>query len=76
MLLVVKFGFQFVCLHLRCVQIDVARLIDHCRQAIAGYKVPKAVTFRDEPLPLSGAGKVLKTELRKPFWEGRERQVN
>ena len=27
-------------------------------------------------VPLSGAGKVLKTELRKPFWEGRERQVN
>ncbi len=51
-------------------------LIDHCRQSIAGYKVPKAVTFRDEPLPLSGAGKVLKTELRKPYWEGRDRQVN
>jgi long-chain acyl-CoA synthetase len=51
-------------------------LIDHCRQQIAGYKLPKAITFRDEPLPLSGAGKVLKTELRKPFWAGRERQVN
>jgi long-chain acyl-CoA synthetase len=51
-------------------------LIAHCRELIAGYKLPKSVSFRDEPLPLSGAGKVLKTELRKPYWEGRDRQVN
>jgi acyl-CoA synthetase (AMP-forming)/AMP-acid ligase II len=51
-------------------------LIVHCRELIAGYKLPKGVTFREEPLPLSGAGKVLKTELRKPFWEGLDRQVN
>jgi acyl-CoA synthetase (AMP-forming)/AMP-acid ligase II len=51
-------------------------LITHCRELIAGYKLPKSVTFRGEPLPLSGAGKVLKTDLRKPFWEGRDRQVN
>ena len=50
-------------------------LIAHCRAQIAGYKLPKSVTFREEPLPLSGAGKVLKTELRKPFWEGQDRQV-
>lgn len=51
-------------------------IISHCRERIAGYKLPKSVSFRDEPLPLSGAGKVLKTELRKPYWEGRDRQVN
>ncbi len=51
-------------------------LITHCRERIAGYKLPKSVTFRDEPLPLSGAGKVLKTDLRKPYWEGLDRQVN
>ena len=51
-------------------------LIAHCRELIAGYKLPKGITFREEPLPLSGAGKVLKTELRKPYWEGRDRQVN
>jgi len=51
-------------------------LLAHCKERIAGYKLPKDITFRTEPLPLSGAGKVLKTELRKPFWEGRERQVN
>ena len=51
-------------------------LIDHSRELIAGYKLPKSISFRTEPMPLSGAGKVLKTELRKPFWEGRDRQVN
>ena len=51
-------------------------LIQHCRALIAGYKLPKSVSFREEAMPLSGAGKVLKTELRKPYWEGRERQVN
>ena len=45
------------------------------RDRIAGYKVPKSVEFRDTPLPLSGAMKVLKRELRAPFWEGRERMV-
>jgi long-chain acyl-CoA synthetase len=51
-------------------------LIDHCRGLIAGYKVPKSVTFREEPLPLSGAMKVLKRELRAPYWEGKDRGVN
>ena len=51
-------------------------LIAHCHALIAGYKAPRSVTFRAEPLPLSGAGKILKTELRKPFWEGRDRAVN
>jgi long-chain acyl-CoA synthetase len=53
-----------------------AELIAHSREWIAGYKVPKSVSFRAEPLPLSGAMKVLKRELRAPFWEGRERLVN
>ena len=51
-------------------------LIEHARGLIAGYKAPKSVEFRTEPLPLSGAMKVLKRELRKPFWEGRDRAVN
>ncbi|MEJ8812447.1 long-chain-fatty-acid--CoA ligase [Variovorax ureilyticus] len=49
-------------------------LVAHCKTLIAGYKCPRSVEFRDA-LPLSGAGKVLKTELRKPFWEGLARQV-
>ena len=45
------------------------------RERIAGYKVPKAIEFRQEPLPLSAAMKVLKRELRAPYWEGRDRAV-
>jgi long-chain acyl-CoA synthetase len=51
-------------------------IIDHAREWIAGYKVPKSVEFRSDPLPLSGAMKVLKRELRDPFWAGRGRAVN
>ncbi|MNO43815.1 Long-chain-fatty-acid--CoA ligase [compost metagenome] len=47
----------------------------HCRESIAGYKCPKSVEFRSE-LPLSGAGKVLKRELREGFWAGRHHAVN
>jgi acyl-CoA synthetase (AMP-forming)/AMP-acid ligase II len=49
-------------------------LIAHCKALIAGYKCPRSVAFVDA-LPLSGAGKVLKTKLREPFWQGRERGV-
>ncbi len=52
-----------------------SEIIAHTRDFIAGYKVPKSVDFRAEPLPLSGAMKVLKRELRAPYWEGRERSV-
>lgn len=48
---------------------------DHCHTLIAGYKCPRSVEFRTDPFPLSGANKVLKTELRKPFWEGKDRQI-
>ena len=51
-------------------------IIAHCRTLIAGYKCPKSVVFQDTPLPKSGAGKILKTELRKPYWEGKEKAVN
>ncbi|MEX0874459.1 MAG: long-chain-fatty-acid--CoA ligase [Actinomycetota bacterium] len=51
-------------------------IIAHTRDWIAGYKVPRSVEFRAEPLPLSGAMKVLKRDLRAPYWEGKERKVN
>ena len=55
--------------------VEVDELIAHTRQHIAGYKVPKSIDFRDEPLPLSGAMKVLKRELRAPYWEGQDRSI-
>jgi len=51
-------------------------LIAHCHTLIANYKCPRSLEIREEPLPLSGAGKILKAELRKPFWEGREKRVS
>ena len=52
-----------------------ADIIEHCRSRIAGYKVPRSVAFSGEPLPKSGPGKVLKRELRAPFWAGHETQI-
>jgi long-chain acyl-CoA synthetase len=43
-------------------------LIEHCRRLIAGYKLPRSIEIRTEPLPKSGAGKILKRELRDRFW--------
>ena len=54
---------------------DEAEILAHCRTQIGGYKCPRSASFTDQPLPLSGAGKILKTELRKPFWEGTSRNV-
>jgi long-chain acyl-CoA synthetase len=51
-------------------------VIAHCHTQIAGYKCPRSVEFRDTPLPLSGAGKILKRELREPFWRAYEKGVN
>jgi acyl-CoA synthetase (AMP-forming)/AMP-acid ligase II len=47
---------------------------DHCKSLIANYKCPRNVEFVGA-LPMSGAGKILKTKLRAPYWEGRKRRV-
>lgn len=52
-----------------------AEIIDFARARIAGYKLPKSVDFIAE-VPRNAAGKVLKRELRAPYWAGRERAVN
>lgn len=57
-------------------EVSADAVVAHCRGLIAGYKVPRSVEVRGESLPLSGAGKVLKTVLREPFWRGRAKQVS
>ena len=57
------------------VEVSAEEIIQFCKDRIAGYKCPRSVDIRDEPLPLSGAGKILKRELRAPFWEKAERGV-
>jgi acyl-CoA synthetase (AMP-forming)/AMP-acid ligase II len=44
------------------------------RQHLAGYKIPRSVEFTDE-LPRTGSGKILKRQLRAPYWEGRVAKV-
>jgi long-chain acyl-CoA synthetase len=50
-------------------------LIEHCRARVARYKCPTSVEFRDA-LPRNPSGKILKRELREPYWAGRQRRVN
>lgn len=50
-------------------------LIALCREQLAGYKCVRSVTFTEEPFPVSAANKVLKRELRKPYWEKQGRSI-
>jgi long-chain acyl-CoA synthetase len=50
-------------------------IIAHCKTRIAGFKCPQTIEVR-EAMPLSQANKILKTDLRRPHWEGRARAVN
>ncbi len=45
------------------------------REKLAGFKVPKRIEFREQ-LPKGGTGKILKGELREPFWRGMEKRVH
>jgi acyl-CoA synthetase (AMP-forming)/AMP-acid ligase II len=49
-------------------------LLDFCRGRLTGFKVPKTIEFRDI-LPKGGTGKILKRELREPYWQGQARRV-
>jgi long-chain acyl-CoA synthetase len=49
-------------------------IIDFCRTRVADYKRPRSVDFVDE-VPRNPSGKLLKREIRAPYWEGRERRV-
>jgi len=58
------------------VALDSEAITAHCRNQLANYKLPRSFEFRAEPLPLSGAGKVLKRELREPHWDGLDKGVS
>ena len=49
-------------------------VVAHCREHLAAYKTPRSVTFSPE-LPKTGSGKILKRDLRAPFWAGRTSRV-
>ena len=56
-------------------RLDEADLIAHAREHIAGYKCPKSVDFITQ-LPRNPSGKILRRELRAPYWEGKDKAVN
>ena len=49
-------------------------VVGFAREHLASYKIPRSVTFEDE-LPKTGSGKILKRELRAPYWAGRTSNV-
>jgi acyl-CoA synthetase (AMP-forming)/AMP-acid ligase II len=49
-------------------------IVAFAREHLAGYKLPRSVSFGDE-IPRNASGKILKKVLREPFWAGRERRV-
>lgn len=50
-------------------------VIAYAKEQIAGFKCPKSIDFI-EALPRNPSGKILRRELRAPYWEGKERAVN
>jgi acyl-CoA synthetase (AMP-forming)/AMP-acid ligase II len=51
-----------------------AVILAHAREHLAGYKVPRSIAWMDE-LPKTGSGKILKRELRAPYWADRTANV-
>jgi acyl-CoA synthetase (AMP-forming)/AMP-acid ligase II len=55
-------------------ELALDELIEFCRERIAGYKIPRQMQIIAE-MPRNPSGKILKKDLRKPFWEGIERGI-
>ncbi len=55
-------------------RLDADAVREWLHQRIAGYKVPRVVTFHDN-LPREDTGKIFKRRLREPYWQGRSRRV-
>ena len=55
--------------------LEESEIISYARTQIAAYKCPRTIDFVSE-LPRNPSGKILRRELRDPYWEGKERQVS
>jgi long-chain acyl-CoA synthetase len=55
-------------------KITAEEILDYCKENLAGYKRPRTVELVDE-FPRTATGKILKRILRKPYWEGQERNI-
>jgi acyl-CoA synthetase (AMP-forming)/AMP-acid ligase II len=54
---------------------SAGEIVEYARERIAAYKVPRSVDFADA-LPRNPSGKILKRELREPYWKGQTRRVH
>jgi long-chain acyl-CoA synthetase len=52
-------------------RLDASAIIGHCRNLIGAFKLPRSIQFRDEPMPLSGVSKILKSALRDAYLAAR-----
>jgi acyl-CoA synthetase (AMP-forming)/AMP-acid ligase II len=55
-------------------QLSEADVLAYGREHLAGYKIPRSVSFAEE-IPRNASGKILKKVLREPFWAGRDKRV-
>ena len=55
--------------------VDEETIFSFCRKNLARYKCPTSIDWMDV-IPRNPSGKILKVELRKPYWEGRDRNVS
>lgn len=55
-------------------EVEAREVIDFCREHLASYKCPRTVDFTDV-LPRNASGKILKNQLREPYWKDRGRRV-
>ena len=55
-------------------RLDEDEVVAFAREHLASYKIPRSIEFTDE-LPKTGSGKVLKRQLREPYWRDHQRQV-
>jgi long-chain acyl-CoA synthetase len=71
-----KWGEAVKAIVVKAEGVDVApdEIIAFARERLGGFKVPKSVDFT-EALPRNPSGKILKKDLREPYWAGRERRI-
>ena len=69
-----KWGEAVKAIVVKKAEVTPDELIAFARERIAGYKVPKSIDFIDV-LPRNPSGKILKKDLREPYWAGHERRV-
>lgn len=55
--------------------LNAGALLSFLQPRLAKFKLPRQIEFLAEPLPKTGTGKILKRELREPFWTDKDRRV-